>query len=946
MAKIVLDPITSGYNLTKLNENFQAIADELNDKVLYRDNPEGEDNSLQTDTDFNSKRLLNLPTPVSASEPIRFQEWQETIGTAETAVEDAQAAQAAAEAAQAEVEALLLSRGEIRNTGDYVPGGFNYLTSDIFLSSAGYWYIVLEAFISTDEVTDLASDSVQVWQGLEASDLGGYTDYVFANVEDMKTGTPIGGASGGVVFTVGQQLSTGGTTWRTTATETGIDLGGSIYAESVTKTYAKDFFDGVLSDTEAFQGFLDSLRSGAQCSLAGLGTIVVDKPLHLMSDLSWRDGFTSADRENILIDGAGSTIQFADTVTWSQIWDDTPIEIRGQEDASTFVRQPTLVIVSLDAFTMFNITLDGNMQARGAAQGIPPASEQEHCLKLIACKNPNVYDITTQDSMGDGILVGYPYTTGSGGDSAFFGADSVGGVCEDVTVFNHKAYRHARLGVSVVGCNRANFSNLYGEDIDNVTDYKSGNGPGAVIDVEYDTSNSFYNSLGFSFAENIVIHNVHGVNCPVGGAVQVQNGRHIQISKVRAEGDSAWGVGRIEGDPTTVDGAKHVTLDGALITNDGSSNYIGRFGGENTVVKNLSVGNGSSFANGITIPDASKGLVIDGVKGADLTFTDTTGNILDFEDGADAVIQNLDITVSDSSAGMRNPIRFEGAAEAEFHNIRITASDSVTISALGRGAFHCEGTGANITGSNLEFNFKSATLISQASENDVNTIDIQGGYLRGCILFPASSAMSGVAVEDFEVQSCYNDASSSPAMLNLYLKSDQTIKLKNIESNSNGEFGFNKTIQGGRVETTSATFASLTNVSVLVDGLNHSGGRESDGSYFISAYANGVLTSEPWTDTTPRDFFTFKNVKINGSTAGRTTLTSGSTVYSVNLNTVGNFSLYPNAYAVLQPISSGIGANNFFTEFANQGGFSSPAFMRLTFSANLASDTEMLIITL
>ena len=40
MAKITLDNMTTPYT-TQLNANFQDIATELNNKVLYRDNPVG-----------------------------------------------------------------------------------------------------------------------------------------------------------------------------------------------------------------------------------------------------------------------------------------------------------------------------------------------------------------------------------------------------------------------------------------------------------------------------------------------------------------------------------------------------------------------------------------------------------------------------------------------------------------------------------------------------------------------------------------------------------------------------------------------------------------------------------------------------------------------------------------------------------------------------------------
>jgi hypothetical protein len=80
MSKITLAPIQGGYNLSAIQSNFDAIAQELNTRVLYRINPVGEPNSFQTDFDANEKRIFNLPTPLSASEPVRLMDLQAAIG--------------------------------------------------------------------------------------------------------------------------------------------------------------------------------------------------------------------------------------------------------------------------------------------------------------------------------------------------------------------------------------------------------------------------------------------------------------------------------------------------------------------------------------------------------------------------------------------------------------------------------------------------------------------------------------------------------------------------------------------------------------------------------------------------------------------------------------------------------------------------------------------------
>ena len=71
--KITLDSIISGFkSVTKLIANFDSIESELNDKVLYRDNPEGEPNQMNTELDMNSKALKNLPSPTNDNDAARW----------------------------------------------------------------------------------------------------------------------------------------------------------------------------------------------------------------------------------------------------------------------------------------------------------------------------------------------------------------------------------------------------------------------------------------------------------------------------------------------------------------------------------------------------------------------------------------------------------------------------------------------------------------------------------------------------------------------------------------------------------------------------------------------------------------------------------------------------------------------------------------------------------
>ena len=61
MAKIDLPTISSGYaSNTTFNTTFTALENEFQQKVLYRNNPDGEPNSMQNDLDMNSNDINNV----------------------------------------------------------------------------------------------------------------------------------------------------------------------------------------------------------------------------------------------------------------------------------------------------------------------------------------------------------------------------------------------------------------------------------------------------------------------------------------------------------------------------------------------------------------------------------------------------------------------------------------------------------------------------------------------------------------------------------------------------------------------------------------------------------------------------------------------------------------------------------------------------------------------
>lgn len=75
MSKIILSDVAAGYNLQKINDNFDKLADVINNDVLFRRNPTGEPNQMvASNLDMDSNRILNLPVPVDPNEPARLQD--------------------------------------------------------------------------------------------------------------------------------------------------------------------------------------------------------------------------------------------------------------------------------------------------------------------------------------------------------------------------------------------------------------------------------------------------------------------------------------------------------------------------------------------------------------------------------------------------------------------------------------------------------------------------------------------------------------------------------------------------------------------------------------------------------------------------------------------------------------------------------------------------------
>lgn len=74
MAKITLAPVTNTDMLSTINQNFDDLEAEFQDKVLYRANPVDETNTMTNLLDMNGQRIINLPVPGSPNDAARLQD--------------------------------------------------------------------------------------------------------------------------------------------------------------------------------------------------------------------------------------------------------------------------------------------------------------------------------------------------------------------------------------------------------------------------------------------------------------------------------------------------------------------------------------------------------------------------------------------------------------------------------------------------------------------------------------------------------------------------------------------------------------------------------------------------------------------------------------------------------------------------------------------------------
>ena len=236
MAKKTALNVVSGYaSQAALNTEFADIADHFNNKVLYRDNPSGEPNSMQHDIDMNSNNIDNVADATNVAHAPNWGQVQAKIAAAGSGLISSDLETQTATASQTVFTLSGIS---------YTPGVNNL---SVYING-------LKQFIGTS-YTETSGTVVTFTEGLQVGDVVQFVtnESTTSVVSDSGTVTYDHGGTGSVARNVEDKLQE--------------------------RVSVKDFGavgDGVTDDTAAIQAAIDSMTSG--------GTLLFPPATYLVSE--------------------------------------------------------------------------------------------------------------------------------------------------------------------------------------------------------------------------------------------------------------------------------------------------------------------------------------------------------------------------------------------------------------------------------------------------------------------------------------------------------------------------------------------------------------------------------------------------------------------------------------------------------------------------------------
>lgn len=162
MSKLVLSDVTNIGSITTINANFEKIQEELQEKVLYRDNPDGEPNHMDNNLDMNGNKIINAGEVRVGSLVINGVPVEPTTGvTVDSAfqVYEYTAAEGQTEFSVAPYTPFIASLQVEVNGLSYPPSGYDVSGTDVIISSANAGdKVVIRRFVNAPTTIPTAED--------------------------------------------------------------------------------------------------------------------------------------------------------------------------------------------------------------------------------------------------------------------------------------------------------------------------------------------------------------------------------------------------------------------------------------------------------------------------------------------------------------------------------------------------------------------------------------------------------------------------------------------------------------------------------------------------------------------------------------------------------------------------------------------------------------------
>lgn len=198
MSKITLDSVTRVDDVSLINTNFQKLQTELQDKVLYRDNPDGEPNTLETNIDANGHSIYNA-TEVRVTDDVyvngesllsiaRGGVPMDTLMAAVESAQESMEASAASATESANSAALVDASNIVHKTLDETIDGIKTFNSSPIVPTLAY-----------DDNSQSAANSAYVRQAIKK--LGGSVTVSDVAPTDPENGTKWINTNDGIEYT-------------------------------------------------------------------------------------------------------------------------------------------------------------------------------------------------------------------------------------------------------------------------------------------------------------------------------------------------------------------------------------------------------------------------------------------------------------------------------------------------------------------------------------------------------------------------------------------------------------------------------------------------------------------------------------------------------------------------------------------------------------------------